>query len=514
MRSAVALAIALLAIIAFSTPASAQTIGASPVQFFLVDPPEEIRLSEEVSFNIAFYNGGIDTYLAEASVASSSPDFTIEMQPSHIFLGPQENGQITFTLVAPATGRTDDVDTTIEFRATNLVTLETQTEETTLTIKLIGISLADEPSVFGFWPNPLPPPLNNIYGTFLLAVTVWVLIAMAVVYVVGPVTRKIAEILQSPVADIALGILRGPVFLLVLLYGAVTSVEILGIPDEIRILLRQGYTFTLIMVATWIAYRIYRDIIIYYGKQFSKRSRRARRRDVSANLLPALDKLGGLLIIILGLILAVQSFGVNVTLVLAGLGVIGLVLAFAAQDTLSNLFAGLHIMVDKPFQIGDLIEVESGVLCEVVDIGLRSTKLYSRRDHNLLIIPNSQVASKTVVNYLRPDFRYRTNTTIGVAYRSDLVKVEKLLVDVALSHPNVINDDRHVPEVWLERFGDSSIDLRLVFWIRDARDLWRVKSDVNKEINRRFREEGVTIPFPQRDLWIRGGEKELRGKEA
>ncbi len=299
--------------------------------------------------------------------------------------------------------------------------------------------------------------------------------------------------------EAALEIVRGPIFVFIFAYGAVNSLQILGIQAELMAILLQIYALIVVIVATWIAYKVWRNVIIRYA---TKRARRAK-KDVRRRFLPSLDKLGGLVIVLIGLLIALQSVGINITLLLAGLGVLGIIIGFAAQDTLSNLFAGLHLMADKPFQIGDLVEMEPGVITEVVDIGLRSTKLYSKRDHNLLIVPNNEIANKAVVNYLRPDFRYRMHVKIGVAYGTDLPKMEQVLKEIARAHPEVIDDDEHASEVWVDEFADSSIDCRLIFWIRDARNHWRVRSDVNKEIDRRFKEESIRIPFPQRDLWMR-----------
>ncbi|MDX1534534.1 MAG: mechanosensitive ion channel family protein, partial [Thermoplasmata archaeon] len=191
-------------------------------------------------------------------------------------------------------------------------------------------------------------------------------------------------------------------------------------------------------------------------------------------------------------------------LFLAGMGVIGIIIAFAAQDTLSNFFAGLHIMLDRPFQVGDLIEIEPGVITEVMDIGLRSTKLYWGKEHDVLIIPNKEIANKKIVNYLRPDYRFKTNVKVGVAYGSDLRKVEEVMRDVARAHPDVLSEgEEYEPLFRVNEFGDSAIEVLIIFWVEDARKQWGTRSDITRDIERRFKEEGIVIPFPQRDVWSR-----------
>ncbi len=496
-----ALPLLLLLLLAPGGMVTGERVGDSLVQVFAIGPPPEVRLGEQATHTFAVFNGGTATSLVQGRVVSTEMGFAPTLQPSHAFIAPQGSDQFALSLQAPLTGKEGVALTVIEFQVRDLATEEVDTLPLAVETKLLGITPEEDPvgKLFGIWPNPLPAPLDNVYGAFLGTVAVWILIALGVVYLVRPILQRLVEKREGKMVSSMVAIVRGPVFALILLYGAVTSIRILGIPGDILVRLLQAYSFLVIILVTWIVYRIFRDVIIRYGQRRARRSK----KDISRRILPSLDKLGGLIIVLAGILVAMQSFGVDVTLLLAGLGVVGLIIAFAAQDTLGNLFAGLHIMLDRPFQVGDLIEVEPGVICEVVDIGLRSTKLYWRKDHNLLIIPNSEIANKKIVNYLRPDFRYRAHVRIGVAYGSDLVKVEEILKDIVLSHPDTLTDEEHPAEFWVDEFGDSSVDCRIIFWIKDARNHWRVRSDVNKQIDRRFKEEGITIPFPQRDVWMK-----------
>jgi small-conductance mechanosensitive channel len=483
-------------------PATAQRVGSSDVQVFPFDPPGEMLLGETVTYDaFAVYNGGTTTYLVEARLGPIELGFVGTTDPSFLFLGPGESDTFRVTLTAPAAGFEGVANIEVVFRVENVATNVADTLSVVTQTRLLGLTPGADPQgkILGMWPNPMPFPLDNEIGAFLATVVLWTLIALAIVYVISPVARRLAAKTETEVDDIILGILRGPVFLLVLVFGAITSVEILGVGVEIRLLLQQIYSFAFVLIATWIAYRIFRDVLIYYGRKLSQRGA----RDLGTRLVPALDKIGSVVIVIMGLVFAVQSLGFDITLFLAGMGVIGLIIAFAAQDTLSNLFAGLHIMLDRPFRVGDLIEVEPGVICEVADIGLRSTKLYWKRDHVILIIPNREIADKKIVNYVRPDYMFRTTVDVGVAYGTDLAKLDRVLVGIALAHPDVLKEEEHKPEMRVVEFGDSAIVCRLIFWVADVRKQWRVRSDVNKAIDRRFKEEGIEIPFPQRVVWMK-----------
>lgn len=181
----------------------------------------------------------------------------------------------------------------------------------------------------------------------------------------------------------------------------------------------------------------------------------------------------------------------------------GLVLAFAAQDTLSNYFSGIHLLLDRPFKIGDIIIIDSGEYCEVLNIGMRSTKLYSLFEHESIVLPNNTIANQKIVNIVQPDTKIRKKVEVSVAYGSDLKKVYKILEEVTKNHPDVINTKGFDVFVRFIEFGDSGLKFMVIFWVEDVMNQWRAMSDIRTEIDKRFREEGVTVPFPQRTVWIK-----------
>jgi small-conductance mechanosensitive channel len=240
--------------------------------------------------------------------------------------------------------------------------------------------------------------------------------------------------------------------------------------------------------------------------------------DIDDRLIPALEKVGAVVIVMVGLILAVQSLGYDITLVLAGFGVIGLVIAFAAQDTVSNFFAGIYIMLDRPFRVGDLVEIDENVICTVQDIGLRTTKLYWGKNHTYIIMPNNEMANRKIINYVRPNRRFRTNVKLGVAYKSDLDRVKRVLLEIARSHPWVLKEPEFEPVFRVVDFGESTILVMVLVWVDDVDHKWHIGSDLREQIKKRFAEEGIEISFPQRVVEIlpprnlrleRGTDKEI-----
>ncbi len=193
------------------------------------------------------------------------------------------------------------------------------------------------------------------------------------------------------------------------------------------------------------------------------------------------------------------DFGLPVNAVFASAGIAGVALALAARESLANFFGGISILFDGPFKTGDFIVLDTGERGEVKSIGMRSTRLLTL-DGILIVIPNSVITNTKIVNESAPYPHFRVRVAVGVAYGSDLGLVETVLTDIAKSCKMVRTDPP--PQARLRVFGDSSIDFELLAWAIQPHDRGRVIHDLSKAIDKRFAEEGITIPFPQRDVHL------------
>ena len=222
---------------------------------------------------------------------------------------------------------------------------------------------------------------------------------------------------------------------------------------------------------------------------------------IEERTIPLFDLILTVIIVAIGAYALLQVWNIDPTAWLASAGVIGIAVGFAARDTLANLFAGFFIIADAPYTIGDYIILGSGERGYVVNVGIRSTRIRTRDDVEI-IIPNSEMANSKIINEsggVRD--RYRVRVKVGVAYGSDLDKVCTLLSQVAAAHPEVSKDPE--PRVRNRGFGDSSIDFELLCWIGDPADRGRIMHDLFMAIDKAFNRENVVIPFPQRDIWVK-----------
>ena len=201
----------------------------------------------------------------------------------------------------------------------------------------------------------------------------------------------------------------------------------------------------------------------------------------------------------IGFIGAVNAMGFRLDALLAASAVVAVGIGFGLQNIAQNFISGLILLLEQPVRHGDFVRV-GGTLGTVEDIGLRATHIITR-DEVTIIVPNSALITGEVVNHSRPTTSLRIRVTVGVAYGSDVELAKKLLLDVARDNPAVLATP--APEVRLEDFGDSAMLMALFCWIENARDDLRISSSVRFGIEKAFREGGVNIPFPQREIRIK-----------
>jgi len=210
-------------------------------------------------------------------------------------------------------------------------------------------------------------------------------------------------------------------------------------------------------------------------------------------------------VFLIGILIIFNSLGISITPILTGLGIGGLAVALALQETLTNLFAGLQIIASKQIRPGDYIRLGSGEEGFVVDINWRNTTV-RELSNNLNIIPNSHISKTIIKNYFLPEKISSVLVQVGVAYESDLEKVEKITIEVAREVmreiPGGISDFE--PFTRYHTFGDSSINFTVILKAKEFVDQYILKHEFIKRLHKRYQSAGITIPFPIRTLHFEG----------
>jgi small-conductance mechanosensitive channel len=210
-------------------------------------------------------------------------------------------------------------------------------------------------------------------------------------------------------------------------------------------------------------------------------------------------------IIVIGCLITLSVLGISIAPLLTALGVGGLAVALALQDTLANLFAGIHILMEKSVRVGDFIKLETGQEGYVEDITWRTTRV-RMLPNNIVVIPNKNLAQSVVTNYYLPERRMSLLIPVGVSYSSDPERVEEILVEEAKKAvgeiPGLLGDPEPIVR-FIPGFGDSSLDFTLICQVREFVDQYLSQHELRKRIFKRFKQEGIEIPFPQRTVYLR-----------
>lgn len=329
----------------------------------------------------------------------------------------------------------------------------------------------------------------------LEVIVAFLILAWLVDRLISGIVARLASRTETKLDDRILALIHRPIFTTVTLLGLILAVYEFELDPGL--LLATKSVIQTILIVIWLVFglRFTRLLVKALGAQAD------RFEFIQPATEPLLRNALAVVIILTGAYAILVAWEIEVTGLVASAGIVGLALSFAAQDTLSNLFAGVAILADRPYKIGDYVILDSGERGGVTHIGLRSTRLLTRDDVEVSI-PNSVMGAAKIVNEASgvPN-RYRIRVAVGVAYGSDIDQVMEVLLKTSADHPKIRGNP--APRVRFRRFGDSSLDFELLCWIERPADRGLVVHELNCAVYRAFAREGITIPFPQRDLYIK-----------
>ena len=223
------------------------------------------------------------------------------------------------------------------------------------------------------------------------------------------------------------------------------------------------------------------------------------RRNLDAGVTTSIARLLHYALVSLGYLAALVVLGVDLTKMTLLASALGVGIGFGLQTIVNNFVCGLILLVERPVRVGDTIEM-GGVWVKIAKIGLRSTMVRTA-DQADVIVPNSDLVTNQVTNWTLTDRHARAAIPVGVAYGSNVDLVMRTLKACALAHPQVLQQPE--PQVLFQSFGDSALNFELRTWVKDVDSRLQVTSDLNRDIDHRFHEAGIEIPFPQRDVHVR-----------
>ncbi len=334
----------------------------------------------------------------------------------------------------------------------------------------------------------------NVYLQAAIIAAAFMIVGKIADWVISGIIGRIANKSVNEYDDRFVALVHRPVFLSFVLLGLALATRRMGIsaaPEFITI----GVLKT---IAIFVWFSTLSNVMKLLVEVFS---RTKDSKIVQTGMLSLLHNVMKIVVVALTGYFLFLAWNINVTAWLASAGIVGLALSFAAKDTLSNLFAGVSIIMDAPYKTGDFIILDSGERGVVTDIGLRSTRILTRDDVEITI-PNGVIGNGKIINEAGgPSSQHRIRVAVGVAYGSDVDQVIEVLEEVAVENNDVLVTP--APRVRFRLFGESSLDFELLVWIARPIDRGRVKHELNCAVYKALNKYNIEIPFPQRVLHVR-----------
>ena len=328
----------------------------------------------------------------------------------------------------------------------------------------------------------------------------WVSIFLVVKKIVFIRIKRFVDKTSTGIDDIILRAFELPLLLLIFVSGAFVLDNFFQFGKDTDLLKFVDVAFKITAIVAVIIFvdRLLRGLINYYSKKVSIL------RDSSG----VLNIVVRAVVMGLGVLILLDSFGVSITPILASLGIGSLAVALALRPTLENFFSGIQLIIDKPIAIGHFIRLESGEEGHVEKIGWRSTWIKTLPD-NVIVIPNQVLLNSRILNYNYPQKQAGVRFKLGVHYSSDLEFVEKVTIEVAEEVLKTVQGGvgEFKPYIRYHTFNDSSIDFTVILRVKELVDMYLIRHEFVKRLHKRYDSEGIVIPFPIRTLdWNPGSD--------
>lgn len=322
-----------------------------------------------------------------------------------------------------------------------------------------------------------------------------IIAATVIEWVLRRTLVALARRTQSSLDDALVEAIRRPVFVSVVLLGLAWATDELGLMTGLVHGIHSALETLAVLIWAGAAFRIGGALLEALGRRGEGTS------IIQARTLPVFDMLLKVVVVGAALYFAFLAWRIDLTAWLASAGIIGIAIGFAAKDTLANLFSGIFIVADAPYRVGDFIVLDDGLRGRVTRIGIRSTRVLTRDDIEV-IVPNAVIANSKIVNETGgPDIKQRVRVGVDCAYGSDIDKVREVLLACPAGAPDVSPEP--APEVRFCEFGGSGLRFELRVWIADPAIRGRVIDDLHCRIYKGFRAAGIEIPYSKHDVYIK-----------
>ncbi len=330
----------------------------------------------------------------------------------------------------------------------------------------------------------------------LIILAAWIL-GLAARWVLQWVMLQLVGRTRTSLDDAIVSAARAPLRLVIFAGGLELALRQLSfIPEGWEMEVGRLFFVVYSLVVFVFLYQLVGGIIRWYSQEIAHKTN----TDLDESFLGLFRYIAQIALTITVIIIILGRYGIEVSALVTTLGIGSLAVALAAQETLGNMLAGFTIMVDRPFKVGDRVQIlDIDAWGDVIDIGLRSTRILTR-DQRMVSVPNKVIGNNLVVNYSDPSTMYRVQTAVGVAYGTDIERARQVMIE-AIRVQGWVMADKPVEALFLE-FGESSLNFVVRCWIEDYVETRRIVDKMNTALYQALHEAGIEIPFPQRDLHL------------
>ncbi len=341
--------------------------------------------------------------------------------------------------------------------------------------------------------------LENTTIRFFFIILVFYILSKIVQLVIIKNLKRAAKKTRTEVDDLVIEAIKKPLIRFLILIGLKLAINVLPLSEKVMGALQSTINSIMILIVTFFLIKLTDIFLNHWGKEWAHKTKSS----LDDDILPLLHKTSRVILMIIGIFFIFGEWNIDVTGLLAGVGVAGLAIGFAIKDSLANIFGGISIILDKAFKVGDVVKLDDGSTGTIKDIGLRSTRIRTW-NNELLIIPNGKLANSKVQNYKQPDLSVRIEINFGVEYGSNPDKVKKVVVDCIKSIDKVIKNNKNKPiEVLFLNMGDSALEFRARFWVKDYTEKLETKEKAVNKIYKTLNKSKIGIPFPTRTIYMK-----------
>lgn len=335
--------------------------------------------------------------------------------------------------------------------------------------------------------------IGNLYLRFLMISVIALIIAYVAKIILKKVLKPLAQKTKTKVDDLIIRSISSILFYIVLFLGIRLGLQYFELRTTI-------YPSLVDSVLVFILVIFLFRIIHNFAQQWMKEWKFKTKTTADERLIPFLEKVLKTVVIILGLFFIFNAWKINISPLLATAGIAGLAIGFAVKDALSNILGGLQLVLDRTFKVGDKVQLESGEMGVILDIGLRSTKLKTY-DNEVIYIPNGYLANSKIKNFTHPDVSIRVNVNFGVEYGSNPEKVRKVVFEAIRKIDAVLEDPE--PAVQFLKMSDFSLDFIARAWVSSYTDAYQTQLKMIDEIYKALNKANIGIPFPTRTVFTK-----------